>query len=166
MNGGIHSNQLYYYDNYMKPEQQQQQLANQQTSHHIYMNGVGSQQMNNDQMQHQYAVVKKSGSKRDINTIERENPALFKVNFNGSISPDENTVIIEPFEKRKIHHIFYSIYDFYNFFCLCMFPHKTLFFHFSFQKRCRNIIWLTVRFYGTADLMILSMSVHTQNRIH
>lgn len=114
MNGGIHSNQLYYYDNYMKPEQQQQQLANQQTSHHIYMNGVGSQQMNNDQMQHQYAVVKKSGSKRDINTIERENPALFKVNFNDLISPDENTVIIEPFKKRKIHHIPFTIFTIFS----------------------------------------------------
>lgn len=65
VNGGIYS----YYG-----EHQPMQQVNQA----IYMNGVGGNQPISPEMQHQYAVVNK-GSKRDINNLERENPAIFKV---------------------------------------------------------------------------------------
>lgn len=49
----------------------------------IYSNGQAQQQgisVHQDPLQHQYAVVKKTGSKRDIrDNLERENPAVFKV---------------------------------------------------------------------------------------
>jgi hypothetical protein len=64
MNGGMHG---YYGD---------QQLMQANPNQVIYMNG---NQAMTPEMQHQYAVVKKSGSKRDITNLERENPAIFKV---------------------------------------------------------------------------------------
>lgn len=50
----------------------------------LYTNGQVQQQQgisaHQDPLQHQYAVVKKTGSKRDIrDNLERENPAVFKV---------------------------------------------------------------------------------------
>ena len=49
----------------------------QQPQHHQQL-----QQQQQESMQHQYAVVKKTGSKRDIReNIERENSAIFKVRF-------------------------------------------------------------------------------------
>lgn len=51
----------------------------------LYINGQAQQQgisihHQQDQLQHQYAVVKKTGSKRDIReNLERENSAIFKV---------------------------------------------------------------------------------------
>lgn len=49
----------------------------------MYINGQAQQQgisIHQDPMQHQYAVVKKTGSKRDIrDNLERENSAIFKV---------------------------------------------------------------------------------------
>jgi hypothetical protein len=57
----------------------------------MYMNGQAQQQqqqqMIQDPMQHQYAVVKKTGSKRDIReNLERENSAIFKVKRETSLS--------------------------------------------------------------------------------
>lgn len=75
LNGAIESNtNNYYYDtnNYSKP-------ADEVNS--FYINGQAQQQgisIHQDPMQHQYAVVKKTGSKRDIRDI-RENSALLKV---------------------------------------------------------------------------------------
>lgn len=51
----------------------------------MYMNGQASQQLLQDPLQHQYAVVKKTGSKRDIReNLERENSAIFKVSSDES----------------------------------------------------------------------------------
>ena len=52
----------------------------------LYINGQAQQQgisiHQQDPLQHQYAVVKKTGSKRDIReNLERENSAIFKVSF-------------------------------------------------------------------------------------
>jgi hypothetical protein len=73
--GGNSSNNnnsnFYYGTNYIKP------------SDSIYTNGQIQQQPQVHQqepIQHQYAVVKKTGSKRDIReNLERENSAIFKV---------------------------------------------------------------------------------------
>jgi len=95
------SNSMFYYDtNYMKQEQQQsnsmyingqaqqhhqQQLQMQQQQHHQQQQQQFQQQQHamniqTDPAQHQYAVVKKNGSKRDIReNLERENSAIFKV---------------------------------------------------------------------------------------
>lgn len=78
LNGGtIGSNtNNYYYDtnNYSKPSDEMNSL---------YINGQAQQQgisIHQDPLQHQYAVVKKTGSKRDIrDNLERENAAIFKV---------------------------------------------------------------------------------------
>ena len=56
----------YNYENYGKNDQI------------IYANG--QQQVHQDQIQQQYAVVKKSSSKRELNNMQRDNPAIFKVN--------------------------------------------------------------------------------------
>lgn len=79
LNGGIGSNaNNFYYDtnNYKK-------LSDEMNS--MYINGQAKQQgtsIHQDPLQHQYAVVKKTGSKRDIReNLERENSAIFKVNF-------------------------------------------------------------------------------------
>lgn len=48
----------------------------------LYINGQAQQgiSIHQDPLQHQYAVVKKTGSKRDIReNLERENSAIFKV---------------------------------------------------------------------------------------
>lgn len=70
---GSNTNTNYYYDpNYTKPSDEVN-----------YINGQAQQQgisVHQDPLQHQYAVVKKTGSKRDIReNLERENSALFKV---------------------------------------------------------------------------------------
>ena len=45
-----------------------------------YVNGQVQQQQHQSQIQDQYAVVKKTGSKRDIReNLERENSAILKV---------------------------------------------------------------------------------------
>lgn len=44
----------------------------------IYANGP-QHQHHQDQIQQQYAVVKKSSSKRELNNMQRDNPAIFKV---------------------------------------------------------------------------------------
>ena len=47
------------------------------------MNGQQQQHLLQEPVQHQYAVVKKSGSKRDIReNLERENSAIIKVSLN------------------------------------------------------------------------------------
>lgn len=84
MNGAssnITNNQMFYYDtNYMPPTDQPNPL---------YINGQAQQHqqqqqqipIHQDPTQHQYAVVKKTGSKREIReNLERENSAIFKVN--------------------------------------------------------------------------------------
>lgn len=49
------------------------------------MNGQQQQHLLQEPVQHQYAVVKKSGSKRDIReNLERENSAIIKVRSNFS----------------------------------------------------------------------------------
>lgn len=79
LNGGSGNN--YYYDTngYQKPDE----------GNSMYMNGQTQQQgmsIHQDPMQHQYAVVKKTGSKRDIReNLERENSAIFKVKFESSM---------------------------------------------------------------------------------
>lgn len=79
LNGGVGSNtNIFYYDtnNYSKPSDEVNSL---------YINGQAKQQgisIHQDPLQHQYAVVKKTGSKRDIReNLERENSAIFKVRF-------------------------------------------------------------------------------------
>lgn len=74
LNGANGSNtNNFYYDtnNYTKP------------SDEVYINGQAKQQgisIHQDPLQHQYAVVNKTGSKRDIReNLERENSAIFKV---------------------------------------------------------------------------------------
>ena len=75
VNGG-NSNSLYYYDSYSKPDLQA-------SSNSLYMNGQQQQHLLQEPVQHQYAVVKKSGSKRDIReNLERENSAIIKVSLN------------------------------------------------------------------------------------
>lgn len=80
--GGNSSNNnnsnFYYGTNYIKP------------SDSIYTNGQIQIQQQQPQVhqqepiQHQYAVVKKTGSKRDIReNLERENSAIFKVRSTG-----------------------------------------------------------------------------------
>lgn len=73
----VHMNGTGYYgSNYAKP------------SDSIYSNGqVHQPQIHHQQdpLQHQYAVVKKTGSKRDIReNLERENSAIFKVTITHS----------------------------------------------------------------------------------
>jgi hypothetical protein len=71
LNGSNTNN--YYYDNnnYAKPSDEMSAM---------YMNGQAQHQQHQDPLQHQYAVVKKNGSKRDIReNLERENSAIFKV---------------------------------------------------------------------------------------
>lgn len=77
LNGAIGSNtNNYYYDTktYSKPSDEMNSL---------YINGQAQQQgisIHQDALQHQYAVVKKTGSKRDIrDNLEREHSAVFKV---------------------------------------------------------------------------------------
>jgi hypothetical protein len=76
LNGAaINTNNPFYYDtNYAKPSDEVNSL---------YINGQAQQQgisIHQDPLQHQYAVVKKTGSKRDIReNLERESSALFKV---------------------------------------------------------------------------------------
>lgn len=78
LNGGTIGSNInnYYYDtnNYSKPSDEMNSL---------YINGQAQQQgisIHQDPLQHQYAVVKKTGSKRDIrDNLERENAAIFKV---------------------------------------------------------------------------------------
>lgn len=72
---GSNANSFYYdTNNYTKPSDDVNSL---------YINGQGKQQgisIHQDPLQHQYAVVKKTGSKRDIReNLERENSAIFKV---------------------------------------------------------------------------------------
>jgi hypothetical protein len=84
LNGGsIGSNtNNYYYDtnNYTKPSDEVNSLyINGQAPHQ----GISIHQQ--DPMQHQYAVVKKTGSKRDIrDNLERENSAILKVRKSGT----------------------------------------------------------------------------------
>jgi hypothetical protein len=88
MNGGMHG---YYGD---------QQLMQANPNQVIYMNG---NQAMTPEMQHQYAVVKKSGSKRDITNLERENPAIFKV-----IEVFDLLIVVS---SPHVHHtIFYYIF--------------------------------------------------------
>lgn len=84
LNGAIGSNtNNYYYDtnNYTKPSDEVNSL---------YINGQAQQQgisIHQDQLQHQYAVVKKTGSKRDIReNLERENSAIFKVSHRSRLN--------------------------------------------------------------------------------
>lgn len=83
LNGGPGSNANNFYYNgvsYAKPADE------------LYMNGQAQQQgvtIHQDPLQHQYAVVKKTGSKRDVReNAERENSAMFKVSSDRSGSSE------------------------------------------------------------------------------
>jgi hypothetical protein len=87
LNGAIGSNtNNYYYEtnNYSKPSDEVNSL---------YINGQAPQQqgisIHQDPQHHQYAVVKKTGSKRDIReNLERENSAIFKVSLTEKVEVD------------------------------------------------------------------------------
>jgi hypothetical protein len=70
MNRGVNGHGVYYGANYAKP------------SDSIYSNGQTQPPPQDPNIHQQYAVVKKTGSKRDIReNLERENSALFKVSL-------------------------------------------------------------------------------------
>lgn len=76
LNGGNTNNFYYNGNNYAKPADE------------LYMNGQAQQAgipIHQDPLQHQYAVVKKTGSKRDVReNVDRENSAMFKVSSDRS----------------------------------------------------------------------------------
>lgn len=71
------------------------------------MNGQAQQQgisIHQDPLQHQYAVVKKTGSKRDIReNLERENSAIFKVKYMKENSINY-VVVVNPNEPENSVH--------------------------------------------------------------
>lgn len=103
LNGAIGSNtNNYYYDtnNYTKPSDEVNSL---------YINGQAQQQgisIHQDPLQHQYAVVKKTGSKRDIReNLERDNSAIFKVKY---VKKNLiNFVVVNPNEplNKSVHKV-------------------------------------------------------------
>lgn len=84
LNGGIGGNaNNFYYDNNSFKKQSDEVNS-------LYINGQAQQQgisIHQDPQHHQYAVVKKTGSKRDIReNLERENSAMFKVRFSSTFA--------------------------------------------------------------------------------